>query len=225
MLVNRLAVAFAAAAAMFTPTAALAEDGYDLWLRYAPLEGQAKAALERFDPHLERAAPDADPMIAAAVQELDRGLSSLLGQPVPQDGDPNVLLDCDSAVAIQQHIRIAILRHRLAQQRGQPAIEFLNCCSDHRIGVGRGPLQVRIEPFERSLRLPLKRGIAQPQIISVLRQRGGWREHRGSGGKRHGKPVDKHPLSHHGSATTKPRAVKSRSWGERIQCLPACAPS
>ena len=99
MLVNRLAVAFAAAAAMFTPTAALAEDGYDLWLRYAPLEGQAKAALERFDPHLERAAPDADPMIAAAVQELDRGLSSLLGQPVPQDGDPNVLLDCDSAVA------------------------------------------------------------------------------------------------------------------------------
>ncbi len=99
MLVNRLAVALAAAGRDVHANAALAEDGYDLWLRYAPLEGQAKAALERFDPQLEPSAPEADPIVAAAVQELDRGLSSLLGRSVATRWRSDRAADCDSDVA------------------------------------------------------------------------------------------------------------------------------
>ncbi|WP_232468455.1 alpha-glucuronidase [Croceicoccus marinus] len=116
MLVNRLAAAFAVAAAMFVPAAAQAqdgpaiapatggpsvapeEDGYALWLRYAPLEGQAKAALERFDPRLAPVSAISDPTILVAMQELDRGLSSLLERPLAAGGDANVTLDCTSDV-------------------------------------------------------------------------------------------------------------------------------
>ena len=44
-------MALAAALAVLTlPGAAMAEDGYKLWLRYAPLQGEAKARLEAFEP-------------------------------------------------------------------------------------------------------------------------------------------------------------------------------
>ena len=116
MLVNRLAAALAVAAAMFAPAAAQAqggpamapapggpsaapaEDGYALWLRYAPLEGQAKAALERFDPRLAPVSASSDPTILVAMQELNRGLSSLLERPLAAGGDANVTLDCASDV-------------------------------------------------------------------------------------------------------------------------------
>ena len=99
MIVNRLAAALAAAAAMFTAATAQAEDGYALWLRYAPLEGDAKHALERFDPRVEPVSDSADPTVAVAIQELGHGLSSLLGRPLAADGDANVTLDCASETA------------------------------------------------------------------------------------------------------------------------------
>jgi alpha-glucuronidase len=58
-----------------------AEDGYDLWLRYAELPA---AARERTGDRFRRiVAPSASsPTIDAAVAELERGLARLLGQPV-----------------------------------------------------------------------------------------------------------------------------------------------
>jgi alpha-glucuronidase len=54
-----------------------AEDGYDLWLRYQPLDSVAKA---RVAPAVRYIAAPADrPVIAAAVDELKRGLGGMLG--------------------------------------------------------------------------------------------------------------------------------------------------
>ena len=70
----------AAALAFTLSTACLAEDGYDLWLRYRPVEAAAQAGY--------RAAANAvvveggSATLAAAAEELRRGLSGLLARPV-----------------------------------------------------------------------------------------------------------------------------------------------
>ena len=58
-----------------------AEDGYDLWLRYRPMEAQAQA---RYRPSATAVvAPKASsPTLEAAKAELTRGLSGLLDKPV-----------------------------------------------------------------------------------------------------------------------------------------------
>lgn len=63
--------------ALLLPRAALAEDGYDLWLRYRPLAAADATALR---PHATAlVAPDATPTQIATRDELVRGLSGLLG--------------------------------------------------------------------------------------------------------------------------------------------------
>ena len=58
-----------------------AEDGHDLWLRYAPLE---PAALARYAPRLTSLDGGADSLtLAAARAELERGLGGLLGAAPP----------------------------------------------------------------------------------------------------------------------------------------------
>ena len=61
---------------------ALAEDGYALWLRYAPLAAERRAAVA---PHVRAIVAPASPsaVTRSAVAELQRGLGSLLGEPVP----------------------------------------------------------------------------------------------------------------------------------------------
>ena len=67
--------------ALVLPTLAHAEDGYDLWLRYRPVEQRWLA------PYRAGAAAllprGASPTIVAATNELERGLTGLLGKPVP----------------------------------------------------------------------------------------------------------------------------------------------
>jgi len=67
-----------------------AEDGYDLWLRYQPLDS---AAAERYGPQITNVvAPVSRPSIGAAVDELQRGFKGLFGhdlvrrETVMQDG-------------------------------------------------------------------------------------------------------------------------------------------
>ena len=61
------------------PTAALAETGYDAWLRYAPIED--KSARERYDglPAVVVALGDSD-VVRSAKQELIRGVQGMLGR-------------------------------------------------------------------------------------------------------------------------------------------------
>ncbi|MCP9223544.1 alpha-glucuronidase [Erythrobacter sp. LQ02-29] len=77
---------------------AAAEDGYDLWLRYAPLEGEARTALDRFDPVIVRPAGAHRDTVDIAVAELERGLSSLMERPLHAGGTGAIALECNAAV-------------------------------------------------------------------------------------------------------------------------------
>ena len=85
VLVNRLMALAAAVAACGAASAAQAEDGYKLWLRYAPLQGEALARVRGL-PRVIYADPD--PTVAVAGAELARGLADLRGE----SGRPGVVV-------------------------------------------------------------------------------------------------------------------------------------
>jgi alpha-glucuronidase len=74
------------------PTAAHAEDGYDLWLRYRPVESLWKA---RYAPHVTAIITSSTtPTIEAARAELRRGISGMLGRtPLDKLRNGAILLD------------------------------------------------------------------------------------------------------------------------------------
>jgi len=97
--VNWPVALYAALVLFLLPARAAAEDGYDLWLRYAPLEGGALERLREFNPQVAVMLyedPGSTPELEAAASELNNGLSSLLGSPTePRAGPHNrVVLDC-----------------------------------------------------------------------------------------------------------------------------------
>jgi alpha-glucuronidase len=71
---------FACLAVVACSLPAAAEDGYDLWLRYPAIDaaGYPSAGSVR-----QLAGESASPTLAAARSELERGLSGLLGKPIP----------------------------------------------------------------------------------------------------------------------------------------------
>jgi alpha-glucuronidase len=76
-LVNRLAIAIAA---VLLAAPLRAEDGYALWLRHAPLEGEALADLRAAAPVVRGDLTDpVSPTLTIARDELRRGLASLQG--------------------------------------------------------------------------------------------------------------------------------------------------
>lgn len=97
---------------------ALAEDGYDLWLRYAPLpDGARERAREVFTSIASP--PEASPTVAAAVAELERGLGGLLGAPVPvvdASGPPRT----DGAVLLGTPASLAALGARVTIRSASP---------------------------------------------------------------------------------------------------------
>ena len=66
---------------LFLPSPALAEDGYDLWLRYRPMTAAERKAYVSHASSILRG-PET-PTLRAARGELRRGLSGMFGQPVP----------------------------------------------------------------------------------------------------------------------------------------------
>ena len=72
----------ALAAALAGVVTARAETGYDLWLRYAPVQDRALVAAYRTSVRAI-VAPDPSPTGDVAVAELRRGLMDLMGVPVP----------------------------------------------------------------------------------------------------------------------------------------------
>jgi alpha-glucuronidase len=94
-LVNRLLALFAVLAALALPSAAQAEDGYQLWLRYAPLGAKQVGRLMGFTRVRIVAEDPYDPTLAAASRELHSGLASLAGHPRKSDGRPETIeLNC-----------------------------------------------------------------------------------------------------------------------------------
>ncbi len=88
--VRGLCLAASLVSATLISSAARAEDGYDLWLRYRPL-----AAAQR--PAIRAVAPVADtPTLKIARAELQRGLDSLVGGAPVLDG-PSIVLGTPSS--------------------------------------------------------------------------------------------------------------------------------
>lgn len=81
---------------LYLPPAAQAENGYRLWLRYDPLEA---AAQERYrQSACQIVATPASAVERSAVVELQRGLSGLLGSPIPLATQAT----CDGAIILRR---------------------------------------------------------------------------------------------------------------------------
>ena len=81
-LVNCCAVLLALLVSVAATPSAKAEDGYALWLRYAPLEGEALERLRAFNPRVVSSVYPGDRRtIEVAIHELNEGLAGLAGQP------------------------------------------------------------------------------------------------------------------------------------------------
>ena len=97
-LVNRVAAgAVLLLWAVLATAPASAEDGYDLWLRYAPLKGEALDDLREHAPIVPVVIGGAaSPTIEAAETELRNGLAQLQGfdRPRLREGSVRVLFDC-----------------------------------------------------------------------------------------------------------------------------------
>ncbi|MGB3377238.1 MAG: alpha-glucuronidase [Allopontixanthobacter sediminis] len=97
-LVNRLAARFTVLVVIaLSATPSYAEDGYDLWLRFAPLDGVAAAKLKSQTPVVAPISEgDRSSTLDVAVEELERGLTSLRGEgdPPPAQNPVQIILDC-----------------------------------------------------------------------------------------------------------------------------------
>ena len=109
-LVNRCAALLVPLSLLVLAGPARAEDGYALWLRYAPLEGEARERLEAFDPTVDVTGRTSTgerqlrPTVLAAFRELSTGLASLQEKPEQAAADSpqeivvrnrgRVVLDC-----------------------------------------------------------------------------------------------------------------------------------
>ena len=100
------------------PSAAQAEDGYDLWLRHAPLEGEAQGRLQAFDPlvRVETRSRPMSPTLEAAAAELRDGLGALAGDRTAYaDGLHGIVnLDCgNSAKAGDDRFTVTATAHQV----------------------------------------------------------------------------------------------------------------
>ncbi len=98
---RRIATSLAAiGAALSLAPVAQAEDGYDLWLRHAPLEGEALERLRNFAPRVEVESGNGGetPTLEIAARELGLGLERLSGQPLESGAELRsvIALDCGS---------------------------------------------------------------------------------------------------------------------------------
>src|SRR5262245_49318006 len=85
--VARQAAVLLALAAILLPTRARAEDGYDLWLRYRPVEASAQRLYRTQITEIVVPAASS-PTLDAARGELERGLSGLFAHAVPVARQP-----------------------------------------------------------------------------------------------------------------------------------------
>ena len=121
--------AAAFAALPFAP--ASAEDGYDLWLRYAPLEGEALERMQEFNPLIRSVSlQDPDAIETTAALELARGLDSLVGR-YPEsanESDNTIGLSCrDGSRGVTGHYAVKAVRRGSSTSLTVSAAEPLGC--------------------------------------------------------------------------------------------------
>lgn len=91
------------------PSALTPEDGYEAWLRYRPLSPARQEALGALVAGGIGVDPTATPVLAAARDELLRGLSAMVGREVraSSPAEARILLGVGSSPAIRAHVREA----------------------------------------------------------------------------------------------------------------------
>ncbi|MFK4003524.1 alpha-glucuronidase family glycosyl hydrolase [Qipengyuania sp. NPDC077563] len=107
---------------------AYAEDGYDMWLRYAPLEGEALSDLQADSPFATLAEGGrSSPTLEIALEELSRGFAGLQGSGArAANGSPvKVELDCGETVGTGEG------GYRLSPVADDPRRAFLIAAEDH----------------------------------------------------------------------------------------------
>jgi alpha-glucuronidase len=140
-----------AALAFTFAVACFAEDGYDLWLRYQPVEA---AALARYRAAATAIVLDGDgPTLTAAAEELRRGLGGLLARPVAITATPTrdgaILLGTPASSALIRSLNLPL------QDIGQEGFLIRSVTlAGHRITIiaGNGEVGVLYGAF-RLLRL------------------------------------------------------------------------
>lgn len=123
-LVNRLAmVAGALGVAVLAGAPVRAEDGYALWLRHAPLEGEALARLDGFAGPVSIDLHD-DPAAALAANELRTGIDALLGDGAIGLAEPSLAafrFNCDDpAIGKDGAFRVTSDSSRMRIAAGAP---------------------------------------------------------------------------------------------------------
>ena len=101
---RRLIAALCLAITFASP--ALAEDGYDLWLRYKPVEAAYAA---QYKPHATMIVGGDTPILISAKTELKRGLDGLLAQDTPVSQtvtDGAIILQTGDATLAEEGFRI-----------------------------------------------------------------------------------------------------------------------
>jgi alpha-glucuronidase len=87
---------------------ARAETGYDLWLRYTPVEAQYRAQYAS----TWLLAPDTSPTLRVAVQELNRGLAGMLGSAPPTESpavvDGTLLVGTQASLPAIGHLNLPL---------------------------------------------------------------------------------------------------------------------
>lgn len=115
--------------AFAVPAPASAEDGYELWLRYRPVEQQWQA---RYSPYaLTIVVQGASPTLEAAAAELQRGLSSMLGRPIQRSTIEN------GAIILSPHAKMRGLGAEgyVIRSRRIGGHQVMEIAANHDIGV------------------------------------------------------------------------------------------
>src|SRR3954462_8346575 len=99
----------AALLALFLSAPAFAEDGYDLWLRYRPVEAAAQARYRAAATAIVKQGES--PTLSAAADELRRGLAGLLARPVSIAAQPRegaILIGTPASSPLIQHLNLPL---------------------------------------------------------------------------------------------------------------------
>jgi alpha-glucuronidase len=98
-----------AAVAVLLPSPSFAEDGYELWLRYRPVEAAAQPRYRAAATAIVKQGES--PTLSAAADELRRGLAGLLARPVAIAGQPGegaIIIGTPASSPLIQHLNLPL---------------------------------------------------------------------------------------------------------------------
>jgi alpha-glucuronidase len=143
-LVNCRAALLTLLASLPAAAPAQAEDGYSLWLRYAPLEGAARERMRAYSRIELTSQHDDSPMLEAALRELTRGLASLRGNRTTRGGGTIELSCGETAGDGRFSVRSSGGTIRIAAP-GQTGCLYGSFALLRELSLGKDPLSIALD--------------------------------------------------------------------------------